>query len=217
MRLEVVYRRVEDILFDPRNTNTHSEEQIEELTYSIEEFEFVQPILIDESDTLIAGEGRLLAAKKIGMEEVPTIKLSHLSPVQRRAYAIADNQLARKSEFDIPKLLAELDSLVEDAANVVAVGFDEEEIARLRAIVMDDQEELTEAGKGTGEEVPIEGAGLGKETRLRFLKYGSRRIPMDDEEFALIDKKFVEYVDENGVASGFVAWLLGVGKDDVGA
>lgn len=82
------------------NSRTHSDEQVAQIAASIREFGFTSPILIDESDGIIAGHGRVLAARKLGMAEVPCIRLGHLTEAQRRAYIIADNKLALNAGWD---------------------------------------------------------------------------------------------------------------------
>jgi ParB-like chromosome segregation protein Spo0J len=81
----------------PRNARTHSKAQIRQIASSIERFGFTNPILIDEAGTVLAGHGRLSAAKLLGLESVPTLRLSHLSPAEKRAYVLADNKLAEKA------------------------------------------------------------------------------------------------------------------------
>lgn len=210
-KLEIVYRNPNDLKFDPHNTNTHTPEQIEELVDSIREFEFTQPILIDENDVLIAGEGRLKAAFIAGLEEVPTILLGHLNHIQRRAYSIADNQLAKKSNFDQVKLLAELDKLAQDEqVRLSCIGFNDEEVQRLREMVAAEQEALLEAGKGGGESLEVAGENAGgSDVKGYVLRFGSRKIPLTEEEFRALDEKYTQYVAEFGVPSGFGSLLLG--------
>lgn len=76
------------------NARTHSKKQIKQIAASIQQFGFTNPVLISDDDEIIAGHGRVLAARELGMREVPTLRLSHLSPEQRRAYVVADNKLA---------------------------------------------------------------------------------------------------------------------------
>ena len=90
------------------NARTHSEWQIEQICASIREFGFTNPVLIDGNDGIIAGHGRVMAAGKMGMENVPCIRLGHLSEAQRRAYVIADNKLALNAGWDETLLAAEL-------------------------------------------------------------------------------------------------------------
>ncbi len=94
-----------------RNARTHSEAQIAQIAASIKEFGWTNPILVDGESGIIAGHGRVLAARKLGLAEVPVIELSHLSPAQKRAYILADNQLATNAGWDNDLLKIELADL----------------------------------------------------------------------------------------------------------
>ncbi|MBF0098854.1 MAG: ParB N-terminal domain-containing protein, partial [Magnetococcales bacterium] len=91
------------------NARTHSDAQVDKVAASIKEFGFTSPILVDGKDGIIAGHCRLMAARKLGLEQVPVIILDHLSDAQRRAYILADNRLALDSGWDNDILAAELD------------------------------------------------------------------------------------------------------------
>lgn len=114
-----------------RNSRTHSDEQVSQIAGSIREFGFTNPVLIDADGTIIAGHGRVMAAKKLGLETVPCIRLGHLTPSQVRAYVIADNKLALNAGWDDQMLRSELESLQEDGFNMDLTGFSEEELAEL--------------------------------------------------------------------------------------
>jgi len=116
-----------------RNPRTHSPQQINRITASILEYGFTNPILVDREGGIVAGHGRLLAARKLGLERVPVIQLGHLTETQRRAYLLADNRLALDAGWDPEMLLGELRSLEEDAFDLSAVGFDDRELAELEA------------------------------------------------------------------------------------
>lgn len=109
-----------------RNARTHSPEQVAQIAASIREFGFTNPILVDSSDGIIAGHGRLAAAKDIGMTMVPVIVLDHLTAEQRRAYVIADNQLALNAEWDMSLLQQEVMSLNLVDFDLDLLGFDDE-------------------------------------------------------------------------------------------
>ena len=98
--LRIEYRDSESLRADKRNARTHSKKQIRQIADSIREFGFTCPVLIDGQDIVIAGHGRIQAAKFIGMSKVPTILLDHLSADQKRAYVIADNRLAELAGWD---------------------------------------------------------------------------------------------------------------------
>src|ERR1700730_7704428 len=110
-RLAVTYRAVGDLIPDPRNARTHPKRQIDQLKASIEAFGFTNPILADPEGHIIAGHGRLQAAQAMGLTEVPTIILSGLSEVQRRALRIADNKIALNASWDLEILQLELSEL----------------------------------------------------------------------------------------------------------
>ena len=100
MSLSIEYRNINDLIPYVNNSRTHSDEQVTQIAASIKEFGFTNPILIDEQGGVIAGHGRVMAAKKLGLEQVPTITLAGLSDAQRKAYVIADNKLALNAGWD---------------------------------------------------------------------------------------------------------------------
>ncbi len=110
------------------NARTHSKRQINQIANSIQEFGFTNPVLISDDGQIIAGHGRVLAAKELGIEKVPTLRLSHLSPEQRRAYVIADNKLALNAGWDFEILSLELQALIDLDFNVELTGFSLAEI-----------------------------------------------------------------------------------------
>jgi hypothetical protein len=110
-RLAVTYRAVGDLIPDPRNARTHPKRQIDQLKASIEAFGFTNPILADPDGHIIAGHGRLQAARAMGLTEVPTIILSGLSEIQKRALRIADNKIALNAGWDLEILQLELSEL----------------------------------------------------------------------------------------------------------
>jgi DNA modification methylase len=126
-----------------RNPRTHSDGQVSQIAASIAEFGFNNPILVDTKAGIIAGHGRLLAARKLQLAEVPVIVLDHLTEAQKRAYIIADNALALNAGWDDDLLRAELAALQEEDFNVRIIGFDDEELARLLA-AQDAAEGLTD-------------------------------------------------------------------------
>jgi DNA modification methylase len=139
-RLQVVYWPIEKLISFARNPRTHSEEQINRIAASIQAFGWTNPILIDPDGVTIAGHARTLAARKLGMAEVPVIVLSGLSEAQRRALVIADNQLAISgSGWDEEMLRLELAELQADAFDLEVLGFSDEELEEFLA----DPDELT--------------------------------------------------------------------------
>jgi DNA modification methylase len=132
-----------------RNARTHSTDQVAQIAASIAEFGFVNPILVDSRDGIVAGHGRLLAARRLGLAEVPVIVLDHLSETQRRAYVLADNHLALNAGWDDELLAAELAELEGDGFDLGLIGFNEQELAALMA---ETDEGPAEPGE---EEVPL--------------------------------------------------------------
>jgi len=126
------------------NSRTHSDAQVNQIAASIKEFGFTNPVLIDGNHGIIAGHGRVLAAQKIGLDEVPCLVLDHLSDEQKRAYIIADNKLALNASWDEDKLIAEIARLEEDGFDVDLTGFSEMEIDDLLEAeeVIDEAEEI---------------------------------------------------------------------------
>lgn len=115
-----------------RNSRTHSPEQVTQIAASIKEFGFTNPVLIDEQGGIIAGHGRVLAATKLKMTDVPCIELAHLSETQKRAYVIADNKLALNAGWDDEMLRLEFDELSEAGFDLELTGFSLEEIDGLQ-------------------------------------------------------------------------------------
>src|SRR5260370_38667720 len=134
---------IEKLVPYPRNPRTHSEAQIAQIAASIEEFGFNNPILVDTKAGIIAGHGRVLGALTLGLTHVPVIVLDHLTDAQKRAYIIADNQLALNAGWDETLFTAELGALQQDDFDVNLIGFEDEELARLLA-AQDAAEGLTD-------------------------------------------------------------------------
>ena len=131
-----------------KNARTHSPEQVAQIAASIVEFGFNSPILVDSHAGIIAGHGRLLAARKLGLAEVPVVVLDHLSDTQRRAYIIADNKLTLNAGWDEKLLSAELADLDREGVDLAVVGFSDDELATLLA------GDEPEAGEEVDEEIP---------------------------------------------------------------
>ena len=129
--LEIKYKSVDDLLPYARNSRTHSDAQVSQIAASIREFGFTNPVLIDEHGSIIAGHGRVMAARKLKLTEVPTITLSHLSETQRRAYVIADNKLALNAGWDDELLRLELFELKDLGFSLDLTGFVSSELNNL--------------------------------------------------------------------------------------
>lgn len=115
----------------PRNARTHSKAQIEQIAASIEEFGFTNPVLIDETKTILAGHGRVEAAKLLGRKDVPVVRIEHMSAEQKRAYVIADNQLALNAGWDEALLAMEFEALNELEFDISVIGFEMGEVDRI--------------------------------------------------------------------------------------
>lgn len=131
--LTVEYRPLDSLVPYARNARTHSEAQVAEIAGSIREFGFTNPVLIADDGTLIAGHGRVLAARLLGMDTVPTITLTGLSDNQRRALVLADNRIALNAGWDESLLALELGDLKEAGFDLGIMGFEDGELDRLLA------------------------------------------------------------------------------------
>jgi len=127
-KLKVEYRPLDALTPYANNARTHSDEQIAQIAASIAEFGFVNPVLIDERGVIVAGHGRLAAAKRLGMTEIPVIELAHLSEAQRKALIIADNRIALNAGWDDELLKIELETLQSLEFDLDLLGFDPAEI-----------------------------------------------------------------------------------------
>ena len=138
MRENPLYKRVttESLIPYARNSRTHSEAQVTKIAASIKEFGFLNPVIIDGQSGIIAGHGRVLAAKKLGLLELPAIEASHLTDAQRRAYIIADNRLALDAGWDDEMLRVEFEDLAEAGFNLELTGFS---LYEIESIAIGDQ------------------------------------------------------------------------------
>lgn len=114
-----------------RNSRTHSDKQISQIESSIKEFGFTNPVLIDKTGMILAGHGRVIAAKNLKLKFAPCIRLSHLTESQKKAYVIADNKIALNAGWDDEKLREELDDLVSMDFNIELLGFDDVELSKI--------------------------------------------------------------------------------------
>ena len=122
---------IEDLIPYARNSRTHSDEQVSQIASSIKEFGFTNPILIDQDGGIIAGHGRVLAARKLGLSQVPAILVDYMTEAQKRAYVIADNKLALNAGWDDELLSLELGDLKEAGFDLSLTGFNPDELAEL--------------------------------------------------------------------------------------
>lgn len=150
--------KVADLIPYARNSRTHSDAQINKIAASIREFGFLNPVIIDGKNGIIAGHGRIMAAQKLGIDEVPVVEADHLTEAQKRAYIIADNRLALDAGWDDEMLRVELQELSDLDFDLSLTGFDPDEIGALfpeaETVGLTDEDAVPEAP-----EVPVTGDG----------------------------------------------------------
>ena len=140
---QIEVRKIQSLRPYPGNARTHSKKQVRQIASSIQRFGFTNPVLISDDDEIIAGHGRVIAAKELGLATVPTLKLSHLSPAERRAYVLADNKLALNAGWDNETLAIELQALIDIDFDLSLTGFSLAEVDLV----------LDQAGESNPEEV----------------------------------------------------------------
>lgn len=160
-KLKIVYRKVEDLIPYARNSRVHSDAQVAQIAASIREFGFRTAILVGGDNGIIAGHGRVLAARKLGMDEVPTLDGSDMSETQRRAYVIADNKIALNAEWDKEMLLLEVQDLEDAGMDIDILAFDESELNAnvVDYSVLDGEDvnqQVTQLNDGTRKAIQIE-------------------------------------------------------------
>jgi site-specific DNA-methyltransferase (adenine-specific) len=133
--MKIEQRSVETLIPYINNSRKHSDSQVAQIAASIKEFGWTNPVLVDGSNGLIAGHGRLMAARKLGMKEIPVIELAHLSENQKKALIIADNKLALNSEWDTELLTLELQDLLGEEYDLDLLGFDKDELDALLNVI----------------------------------------------------------------------------------
>ena len=129
--MKITTKKVDSLIPYVKNSRTHSDAQVAQIAASIKEFGWTNPILVDGDNGIIAGHGRLLAARKLGHKDVPTIELKDLTETQKKAYIIADNRLALNAGWDNEMLTIELNDLLADGFALEVLGFDPKELSAL--------------------------------------------------------------------------------------
>ena len=147
--MKIEHLPIESLIPYARNSRTHSDEQVAQVAASIKEFGFTNPVLIDADGGIIAGHGRTLAARKLGLQEVPCIRLGHLTEAQRRAYIIADNKLALNAGWDEEMLALEFKELADMGFDLELTGFGLDDIDELLAEL-----DATPKGETDADEAP---------------------------------------------------------------
>ena len=138
MKQTIEYVETSALVPYARNSRTHSDEQVQQIMGSIKEFGFTNPVLIDAEGVIIAGHGRTMAAQRLGMKEVPCLRLSHLTDAQKRAYVIADNKLALNAGWDDAMLANELRNLKAEDFDLSLTGFNDDELNALLAEALEE-------------------------------------------------------------------------------
>lgn len=137
-------RKTDELIPHARNSRVHSEQQIMQVAASIKEFGFINPVIIDHENRIIAGHGRVLAAHKLHLKEVPCLEVAHLNEAQKRAYMIADNQLALNASWNEEMLKIEIESLQNEDFNLALLGFDEDELNQWLKALPDAVQDVTQ-------------------------------------------------------------------------
>lgn len=142
--MQIEQLKTEDLLSYARNSRTHSEAQVDQIAASIKEFGFTNPVLIDGDGQIIAGHGRVMAARKLKLSEVPCIRLIHLTETQKKAYVIADNKLALNAGWDDELLALEIEDLKEENFDLSLLGFTQDELDDIAEKIAEEVEGLTD-------------------------------------------------------------------------
>src|SRR5215470_6220207 len=148
--MKIEHIRIRDLRPYPNNARTHSRKQIRQIANSVTKFGFCNPVLIDDDKQILAGHGRVEAAKLLGIDAVPTCRLSHLSEADKRAYILADNKLAEKAGWDRQLLAIEPQYLIDLDVEIELTGFEMPEID----IILEDAREADDASSGPEDAMP---------------------------------------------------------------
>lgn len=160
-KMQITYKKTADLIPYARNSRTHSDYQVNQIASSIREFGFRVPVLVDKDNSIIAGHGRVMAALKLGLDEVPTVDGSDMTEVQRRMYVIADNKIALNAGWDEELLMLEIKDLKSLGADISLLAFDPSELVsnEVDYSVLDDKDmddKLDEMADGVRKAIQIE-------------------------------------------------------------
>lgn len=160
-KLKIVYKDIEELIPYARNSRTHSDAQVAQIAASIKEFGWRNPVLVDGENGIIAGHGRVLAARKLSIKDIPTLDGSDMTETQKRAFIIADNKIALNAGWDEELLMLEIEDLKDLGADISLLAFDPSEIqvTQLDYSVLDDEqidEQLDEMADGVRKAIQIE-------------------------------------------------------------
>lgn len=183
---------VEKLIPYARNSRTHNDAQIAQIAASIKEFGFNNPVLIGESNDIIAGHGRVLAARKLELTSVPCIKLTHLTENQKKAYVIADNRIALNAGWDEEMLKIELSDLASTDIDLSVLGFSEAELEMYSLA----GRELEQLDSENNQRTPAEGAESLEDASVRqiILVY-----PLD--EYEKVVEAMAQYAEKNALSN----------------
>lgn len=196
-RLVIKELEVDKLIPYVNNSRTHTDEQVCQVAASIKEFGFLNPIIIDGAQCIIAGHCRLLAAKQLGINKVPCIEAGYLTEDQKKAYVIADNKLALNASWDNELLSSVIGELEASGFNIDLLGFSIDELDNL--LPSNDDVDI-DFDKDEGRS----GA------TINYLSIGKVKIPLSDEEHEQLIACLDKYVADNGAFFGFASHLLGL-------
>jgi len=199
--MRIINKQTSELMPYARNSRTHSEQQVAQIAAAIREFGWTNPILIKSDNTVIAGHGRLMAAKEIGMLKVPCIVLDNLSDEQCRALVIADNKLALNAGWDMDILISELSELKDLDFDFEIIGFSDEELNSIINGLYEEDGDESDDGDIDNIKQPTK--------PLLQLRVGKVVIPLTEDEYNALVEKVDEYVEKKGVPFGFIGGLLG--------
>ena len=193
MNHKLEYRPISFLIPFASNAKLHNEGQVAAIAASIREFGFNNPVLVAPDGTIIAGHGRVLAARKLELESVPVIVLDHLTEAQRRAYVIADNRLAETGGgWDWEMLRAELDHIGElGEIDLTLTGFDPEDLP-----------------SGDMESFEIGGDEQRGGTDTNYLSFGDRKVPLDGDELTGLMALLDNHMARTGSPFGFASTII---------
>lgn len=192
-------RPLDSLLPYARNARTHSDLQVRQIAASINEWGWTIPVLIDETGMLIAGHGRILAARLLDLKDVPCMVARGWSDDKKRAYVIADNKLAENAGWDEELLRTELSELLDVGFDLGLTGFNLEDLDGLLAIAGDGERALEELAQPNG-----------GDRKVPMLTFGKRKVPLTEAELQWLEESLDAHVEQFGLASGFVEQTLNV-------
>ena len=184
---QIEHIKTGDLIPYARNSRTHSEMQVAQVAASIKEFGFTNPVLIDKDNVLIAGHGRVMAAQKLGLEQVPCIRLCYLTEAQKKAYVIADNKLALNAGWDDEMLALELSELQDLDFDLDLTGFDADELNELFNFDADENEDEKQESSSGNKYLTIS---FSVDIKQKTMLEKTLKKVMERDQFKSLDKSF---------------------------